>query len=127
MKRAGASRVAADPASSTGRYAGRAWAPCFAIGLLATALLPAARADDVPDISADLVQCAGCHGADGKATSMPTAGRIAGQNLEYLRYILRQYRAGRLQGLNGGVMTSAVRHLDDARLDALARHYSRLE
>jgi cytochrome c553 len=127
MNRTGATDVAAGPASSTGRYGGRAWALCFAIGLLAMASLPAAHADDVPDIAADLEQCAGCHGADGKATSMPTAGRIAGQNREYLRYILRQYRAGRLQGLNAGVMTNAVRHLDDGQLDALAGYYSRLE
>ena len=108
----------------------RAWACCAAgVGIaVVTACGPrTALGGEAVDIAAALEQCAGCHGADGKAAAMPTAGRIAGQNHEYLRYILRQYRAGRLQGLNAGVMTNAVRHLDDAQLDALARYYSRLE
>ncbi len=77
-------------------------------------------------LTAEIERCAGCHGADGRAAALPTAGRIAGQNAEYLQYILRQYRLGRLQGLNGGVMTNAVRHLDDAQLQALARYYAGL-
>lgn len=79
-----------------------------------------------PALNAEIERCAGCHGADGRAAALPTAGRIAGQNVEYLQYILRQYRLGRLQGLNGGVMTNAVRHLDDAQLQALARYYAGL-
>lgn len=98
----------------------------FAIlGILALTLCGPAAADP-PGLSAEIERCAGCHGNDGRAASLPTAGRIAGQNLEYLRYILRQYRTGRLQGLNGGLMTNAVRHLDDAQLQALARYYAGL-
>jgi cytochrome c553 len=98
----------------------------FAIlGILALTLCGPAAADP-PGLSAEIERCAGCHGNDGRAAALPTAGRIAGQNLEYLRYILRQYRLGRLQGLNGGLMTNAVRHLDDAQLQALARYYAGL-
>lgn len=79
-----------------------------------------------PDLAPEIERCGGCHGTDGRAASLPTAGRIAGQNLEYLVYILRQYRLGRLEGLNGGVMTNAVRHLDDTQLTALARYYAGL-
>jgi cytochrome c553 len=42
-------------------------------------------------------------------------------------YILRQYRLGRVRGLNGSVMAGATAHLDDARIKALARYYSTLE
>ncbi|MFN9390263.1 MAG: c-type cytochrome, partial [Betaproteobacteria bacterium] len=72
-------------------------------------------------------QCAACHGEDGRSAQMPWNGRIAGQYYEYLVYILRQYRAGRVRGLNGSVMAGAVAHLDDARLKALARYYSTLD
>ncbi len=95
------------------------------LGILALALCGPAAAEP-PGLAAEIERCGGCHGNDGRAASLPTAGRIAGQNLEYLQYILRQYRLGRLQGLNGGLMTNAVRHLDDAQLQALARYYAGL-
>lgn len=95
------------------------------LGILTIALCGPAAAEPA-DLIPEIERCAGCHGADGQAAALPTAGRIAGQNLEYLQYILRQYRLGRLQGLNGGVMTNAVRHLDDAQLQALARYYAGL-
>lgn len=95
------------------------------LGVLSWTLCGPAAAE-APALTAEIERCAGCHGADARAASLPTAGRIAGQNVEYLQYILRQYRLGRLQGLNGGVMTNAVRHLDDAQLQALARYYAGL-
>lgn len=76
------------------------------------------------DVSAQVAQCAACHGADGRSGAMPAYGRIAGQNREYLAYILRQYRSGGPAGVNGGIMTAAVRHLGDAEIDALAAFYS---
>jgi cytochrome c553 len=78
------------------------------------------------DVTEQLVQCAACHGADGRSTAMPANGRIAGQHREYLVYILGQYRAGAVQGVNGGIMAAAVRHLDDAQIEAIARFYSTL-
>jgi len=95
------------------------------LGILALTLCGPAAADP-PGLAAEIERCAGCHSNDGRAASLPTAGRIAGQNREYLQYILRQYRLGRLQGLNGGLMTNAVRHLDDAQLQALAQYYAGL-
>jgi cytochrome c553 len=79
------------------------------------------------DVRAELAQCAACHGDDGRSTAAPQNGRIAGQNIDYLVYILKQYRAGRLKGLNGGVMTSAMRHLEDAQIVEIARHYAEKE
>ncbi|MCU0869707.1 MAG: hypothetical protein MUF30_08915 [Burkholderiales bacterium] len=86
----------------------------------------AARADVSADVQRELLQCAACHGDDGRATAVPENGRIAGQNVDYLVYILKQYRAGRLQGLNGGIMTSAMRHLTDAQIVEIARWYATL-
>ncbi len=55
---------------------------------------------------------------------MPANGRIAGQNRDYLVYILKQYRSGGPGGVNGGIMSASVRHLDDSAIDAIARFYS---
>lgn len=95
------------------------------LGVFSWALCGPAAAQS-PDLAPEIERCGGCHGTDGRAASLPTAGRIAGQNLEYLVYILRQYRRGRLEGLNGAIMTNAVRHLDDIQLTALAQYYAGL-
>ena len=92
--------------------------------LWAANTLPAERPLDITN---ELLRCAACHDWDGKSNSIPANGRIAGQHQQYLVYMLKQYRAGgRLEGLNGGIMTNAVRHLDDAHIEAIARFYSTL-
>lgn len=78
------------------------------------------------DVTAHLERCADCHGADGRSRALPANGRIAGQHREYLVYILKQYRTGGIRGLNSGIMSNAVRHLDDADIEAIADHYSTL-
>ena len=100
-----------------------------AVALVALLALPAGAADtpSIEQLEQDVRQCAACHGADGLSSQMPWNGRIAGQYYEYLVYILRQYRAGRVRGVNGSVMAGAAAHLDDARIKALARYYSTLE
>jgi cytochrome c553 len=64
--------------------------------------------------------CAACHGASGHA-SMPGVPNLAGQQLDYLRDALKQYRDGRR---NVPVMRAAIGPVSDAELDALARWYS---
>lgn len=97
------------------RFASSAWlAAAMAMPVQAFAL----------DVTEELSRCAACHGSDGRSAAMPANGRIAGQHREYLVYILKQYRAGTLQGVNGGIMAGAARHLDDAQIDAIARYYS---
>ncbi|TAL96167.1 MAG: c-type cytochrome [Rhodanobacter sp.] len=64
--------------------------------------------------------CAACHGETGHA-SMPGVPNLAGQQLDYLRNALQQYRDGRR---NVAVMRTAIGPLNDAELDALARWYS---
>lgn len=64
--------------------------------------------------------CAACHGASGHA-SMPGVPNLAGQQLDYLRDALKQYRDGRR---NVPVMRAAIGPVSDIELDALARWYS---
>lgn len=92
-------------------------------GLGATAPIVLA---DSRDVTVHLRHCGDCHGADGLSSAMPANGRIAGQHREYLVYILKQYRNGGIRGLNSGIMSNAVRHLDDADIEAIAHHYSTL-
>lgn len=105
--------------------------PCGAGWLVADAFLMAfvlAVAPEASAVGADVTmhvsQCAACHGADGRSGAMPANGRIAGQNRGYLAYILRQYRVGGPDGVNGGIMSAAVRHLDDVEIDSIAAFYS---
>ena len=64
--------------------------------------------------------CAACHGANGQARQ-PGVPNLAGQNLDYLRNALKQYRDG---GRNVALMRAAIGPVSDAELDALARWYS---
>lgn len=64
--------------------------------------------------------CAACHGSTGHA-SMPGVPNLAGQQLDYLRDALKQYRDGRR---NVPIMRAAIGPVSDAELDALARWYS---
>jgi cytochrome c553 len=64
--------------------------------------------------------CAACHGPDGDARQ-PGVPNLAGQNLDYLRDALKQYRSGRR---DVALMRAAIGPVSDAELDALARWYS---
>jgi len=64
--------------------------------------------------------CAACHGVSGHA-SMPGVPNLAGQQLDYLRDALKQYRDGRR---DVPLMRAAIGPVSDAELDALARWYS---
>ncbi len=64
--------------------------------------------------------CAACHGETGMA-QIPGAPNLAGQQLDYLREALRQYRDGRR---NVPLMRAAIGPMSDADLDELARWYS---
>lgn len=64
--------------------------PCCALG--ASLLLSvSALAADKPQ---RLGLCASCHGEDGHASS-PEIPNLAGQNLDYLRNAIAQYRSGK--------------------------------
>lgn len=91
-----------------------------ALGLVA-ALPACAFGQSVPaSRPSRLGLCAACHGETGHAV-MPGAPNLAGQQIDYLRDALKQYRDGRREA---PVMRSAIGPISDAELDALARWYS---
>lgn len=89
-------------------------------------LLCAGPAVHALDLAAEVQRCDDCHGAGGRATVLPVNGRIAGQNEDYLVYILKEYRAGHLAGVNAAAMTYCVRQLSDDDLRMLAHYYAHL-
>ena len=90
----------------------------FLIAVFSLAALPSFA--QTPAAPARLGLCAACHGETGHA-SMPGVPNLAGQQLDYLRDALKQYRDGRR---NVAVMRAAIGPLNGAELDALARWYS---
>jgi cytochrome c553 len=89
---------------------------------------PTARGSELGSaLQAELARCEACHGPRGRAGTMPYTGRIAGQNETYLVYILRQYRAGHLSGVNAAIMTYATKQLNDAQIRSLAHYYAQLQ
>jgi len=64
--------------------------------------------------------CAACHGERGIATGR-TIPNLAGQNLEYLRLALAQYRSG---ARDVAAMRAAVSMIDAAELDRILEWYA---
>jgi cytochrome c553 len=79
------------------------------------------------DLGAEIRRCEGCHGPSGHADVLPVNGRIAGQNEDYLVYILKEYRTGQLAGVNAAIMTYCVRQLSDDDIRVLAHYYAHLQ
>jgi cytochrome c553 len=90
-------------------------------------LLSASSMTHALDLAAEVRGCEGCHGPSGRADALPVNGRIAGQNEDYLVYILKQYRAGQLAGVNAAIMTYCVRQFSDGDIRALAHYYAHLQ
>ena len=107
---------------------------CVVASVVAAALGPlaghAARAD-VPDpltLGRDkYVQCASCHGSDGRSTVVPQYPKIGGQSAPYLVNALKAYRDGRRQGTYAAVMAEVARPLSDADIANLAAYVESLE
>ncbi len=94
---------------------------------LVAALLCAGPIAHALDLAAEIHRCDDCHGPNGQGTVLPVNGRIAGQNEDYLVYILKEYRAGHLAGVNAAAMSYCVRQLSDGDIRALAHYYAHLQ
>jgi cytochrome c553 len=68
-------------------------------------------------------QCTSCHRGD--LSGQHQVPRLAGQDLEYLRRMLRAYRAGTAGDLEG-LMTIAAQPLSDADIEDLAHYLASL-
>lgn len=103
--------------------------PTVAAALLLAAL-PAARA--APPTPAELgrekfVQCASCHGADGRSTVIPQYPKIGGQSAPYVVNALKAYREGRRLGSFAAIMAEVAKPLSDADMENLAAYIEALD
>lgn len=72
------------------------------------------------------VQCASCHGADGRSTVMGNYPKIGGQNPEYVENALKAYRDGRRQGSYAALMVAVAKQLSDQDIANLATYIQSL-
>jgi len=90
-----------------------------------------AAAQNAPDALAagreKFVQCASCHGADGRSTVMPQYPKIGGQTAEYVVNALKAYRDGRRLGTYAAIMAAVARPLSDADIANLAAYVESLD
>jgi cytochrome c553 len=100
----------------------------------AVALGPAAKpgvAQSAPDALAagreKYVQCASCHGADGRSTVVPQYPKIGGQTAEYVVNALKAYRDGRRLGTYAAMMAAVAKQLSDADIANLAAYVESLD
>ena len=93
------------------------------------AATPAAQA--APDAVAlgreKYVQCAACHGADGRSTVIAQYPKIGGQSAAYVVIALKAYRDGRRLGTFAAVMSEVARPLTDADIANLAAYVESLD
>lgn len=75
-----------------------------------------ALAAEAPPLAA---QCLSCHGVDGRS-QIPYVPIIHGQQREYLRHAMREYRDGGRTHGRAPVMGRFMHNLSDAEIDALA-------
>jgi cytochrome c553 len=73
------------------------------------------------------VQCASCHGADGRSTVVPQYPKISGQSAPYLVNALKAYRDGRRLGTFAAMMAEVAKPLTDADIENLAAYIESLE
>lgn len=92
----------------------------------AIAAMPfAANAGDAAAGKAKAAVCAGCHGADGKAT-IPTYPNLAGQNEAYIELAIKAYKSGQRSGGQAAIMQGMAAPLSDADISNLAAYFSSL-
>jgi cytochrome c553 len=105
----------------------RAFIACAAAAL---PLLPApalATPDPVAQGRDKFVQCAACHGADGRSTVIPQYPKIGGQSGPYLINALKAYRDGRRQGTYAAIMAAVAKPLSDDDIANLAAYIESLD
>jgi cytochrome c553 len=73
------------------------------------------------------VQCASCHGADGRSTVVPQYPKIGGQTAEYVVNALKAYRDGRRTGTYAAMMAAVAKQLSDADIADLALYVESLD
>ena len=100
-----------------------------AAALALPATLAAAAAPPTPvELGRDkYVQCASCHGSDGRSTVIPQYPKIGGQSAPYTVNALKAYRDGRRLGTFAAIMAEVAKPLTDADIDNLAAYVESLD
>src|ERR1700733_5052087 len=112
--------------SSASRRAARV----MCLGAAAWAVALGAEPQNAPDALAGrekFVQCASCHGADGRSTVVPEYPKIGGQTAEYVVNALKAYRDGRRLGTYAAIMAAVAKPLSDADIANLAAYVESLD
>jgi cytochrome c553 len=105
----------------------RGFIACLAV-LLPALLAPAFAAPDPVAQGRDrFVQCAACHGADGRSTVIPQYPKIGGQSGPYVINALKAYRDGRRQGTYAAIMAAVAKPLSDDDIANLAAYIESLD
>jgi len=116
-----------QPITTVPRQRSRAAASLLLIGC---ALVAPARAQAPGDRVAlgreKFVQCASCHGADGRSTVIEQYPKIGGQSGAYVVSALKAYRDGRRLGTYAAVMAEVAKPLSDADIANLAAYIESL-
>jgi cytochrome c553 len=106
----------------------RLGAAAFAVALGAGPIPAAAQSADALAAGREkYVQCASCHGADGRSTVMPQYPKIGGQTAEYVVNALKAYRDGRWLGTYAAIMAAVAKPLSDADIANLAAYVESLD
>jgi cytochrome c553 len=125
------SRTSADRRAARLLCVGAAWAFALGAGASTAAAQNAAAGQGAADAIAagreKFVQCASCHGADGRSTVVPEYPKIGGQTAAYVVNALRAYRDGRRLGTYAAMMTAVAKPLSDADIANLAAYVESLD
>lgn len=103
------------------------WLTFLALGAFPCVATSAAPPDGVALGREKFVQCASCHGADGRSTVVPQYPKIAGQSAPYVVNALKAYRDGRRQGSFAAIMSEVAKPLTDVDIDNLAAYIQSLD
>ncbi len=124
-------RSTEPPAKRAVRREAAALCALAACGLIVYWASPPAAAQSPGDALAagreKYVQCASCHGSDGRSTVMPAYPKIGGQSAVYVVNALKAYRDGRRQGTYAAMMAEVAKSLSDADIADLAAYVESLE
>jgi cytochrome c553 len=108
-----------------------AWAFALGAGANPCTAQNASAGQNTPDALAagreKFVQCASCHGADGRSTVVPQYPKIGGQTAAYVVNALKAYRDGRRLGTYAAMMAAVAKPLSDADITSLAAYVESLD
>jgi cytochrome c553 len=99
---------------------------CAAAGVWVDDAFAQPAADALAAGRVKFVQCAACHGSDGRSTVIAQYPKIGGQSGPYVINALKAYRDGRRQGTYAAIMAAVAKPLSDEDIENLAAYIESL-